>query len=107
MSYVRREWKRREAKTRQDPVAVRLAHWILVPPTLADEALEAAGRAALEARGKVFREGDELIFQDFWGAKSPLYLKSESLATFRRKIQRSGLLHAAPDLCRKLHERPG
>ncbi len=55
----------------------RVKHRILVPPTLPEAELEAAGRAALAKRGITLRETDELIFQDFWGAKEPLYYMSE------------------------------
>ncbi len=55
----------------------RVKHWILVPPTLPEAELDGARRGALAKRGITFRETDELIFQDFWGAKEPVYYMSE------------------------------
>ncbi len=78
-----RGWERRAKKAGGGEATPRTAHWILVPPALRDEELEAAGRAALVARRKKLRDGDHLIFQDFWGVKEATYYMSEPLDAAR------------------------
>ncbi len=76
---MKREWKRRVSQSRRDGRTVAMAHWIVVPPELPEAELQAAGRAALAARRKQLRDGDHLIFRDFWGVKTATYYMSEPL----------------------------